>query len=424
MNNWLIVVISLVFSAFFSGMEIAFITSNKLKIELDKNKGLFAAKILSEFFRNPSRLLGALLLGNNIALVVYGIAMARILGPVIHTIFSDEYSSEFIILIFQTIISTLLILITGEFIPKALFRINSNRILNFLAIPVKIYYWIFYPFIHSIVWISEFILEKIFRLKLIHQDYPFSPVDLDNYIKEFSRDGKEITEARQEIQMLQNAIDFRKVKLRECMVPRTDITAIEQNDSIENLTKCFIDSGHSKVLIFKESVDNIIGFVHSSDIFKKPADILSVTHTIPIIPETMLANNVLSMFINQAKSIAVVVDEFGGTSGIVTIEDIIEEIFGEIEDEFDVEEMIEKQINANEFILSARLEIDYLNKKYQFNLPEPDDYETLGGLIISVHESIPVVNEVIKINTYRFAIIQASESRIDLVHLTVDNKNS
>ncbi len=424
MDNWLIVLISLVFSAFFSGMEIAFITSNKLKIELDKNKGLFAAKILSEFFDNPSRLLGALLLGNNIALVVYGIAMARILGPVILTILSPEYSSEFIILILQTIISTLLILITGEFIPKALFRINSNRILNFFAIPVKIYYWIFYPFIHSIVWISEFILEKIFRLKLIHQDYPFSPVDLDNYIKEFSRDGKEITEARQEIQMLQNAIDFRKVKLRECMIPRTDITAIDQNDSIENLTKCFIDSGHSKVLIFKESVDNIIGFVHSSDIFKKPADILSVTHTIPIIPETMLANNVLSMFINEAKSIAVVVDEFGGTSGIVTMEDIIEEIFGEIEDEFDVEEMVEKQINAYEFILSARLEIDYLNEKYQFNLPESDDYETLGGLIISVHESIPVVNEVIKINTYRFAIIQASESRIDLVHLTVDNKNN
>jgi CBS domain containing-hemolysin-like protein len=424
MDNWLIVLISLVFSAFFSGLEIAFITSNKLKIELDKNKGLFAAKILSEFFDNPSRLLGALLLGNNIALVVYGIAMARILGTVILTVLSPEYSSEFIILILQTIISTLLILITGEFIPKALFRINSNRILNFLAIPVKIYYWIFYPFIHSIVWISEFILEKIFRLKLIHQDYPFSPVDLDNYIKEFSRDGKEITEARQEIQMLQNAIDFRKVKLRECMIPRTDITAIEQNDSIENLTKCFIDSGHSKVLIYKESVDNIIGFVHSSDIFKNPADILSVTHTIPIIPETMLANNVLSMFINEAKSIAVVVDEFGGTSGIVTMEDIIEEIFGEIEDEFDVEEMIEKQINAKEFILSARLEIDYLNEKYQFNLPESDDYETLGGLIISVHESIPVVNEVIKINSYRFAIIQASESRIELVHLTIDNKNN
>lgn len=424
MDNWLIVIISLVFSAFFSGMEIAFITSNKLKIELDKNKGLFAAKILSEFFDNPSRLLGALLLGNNIALVVYGIAMAAILGPFILSILPPGYSSEFIVLILQTLISTLLILITGEFIPKALFRINSNRVLNFLAIPVKIYYWIFYPFIHFIVWISEFILEKIFRLKLIHQDYPFSPVDLDNYIKEFSRDGKEITEARQEIQMLQNAIDFRKVKLRECMIPRTDITAIEQTDSIENLTKCFIDSGHSKVLIYKESVDNIIGFVHSSDIFKKPADILSVTHTIPIIPETMLANNVLSMFINQAKSIAVVVDEFGGTSGVVTMEDIIEEIFGEIEDEFDVEEMVEKQINANEFIFSARLEIDYLNEKYKFNLPESDDYETLGGLIINVHESIPPVNEIIKINSYRFAIIQASESRIELVHLTVDNRNN
>jgi putative hemolysin len=418
MENWLIVIISLFLSAFFSGSEIAFISSNKLKIELDKNKGLFAAKILSVFFENPSRLLGALLLGNNISLVVYSMAMARILEPTIISMLGPVYASESAVLILQTIISTLFILITGEFIPKVIFRLNSNKILNFLAFPVKIYYWIFYPFIHFVVWLAETILQKLFRLKLVHHDYPFSPVDLDNYIKEFSHNMKEMTEVKQEIQMLQNAIDFRKVKLRECMIPRTEISAIDQNDSIENLTQCFIESGHSKILIYKGTVDNIIGFVHSSDIFKNPSDILSVTHALPNIPETMLANNVLSMFIREAKSIAVVVDEFGGTSGVVTMEDIIEEIFGEIEDEFDVEQQIEKQISPNEFIFSARLEIDYLNEKYKLNLPESDDYETLGGLIIYVHESIPSVDEEIKINSFRFKISQASESRIELVKLT------
>jgi CBS domain containing-hemolysin-like protein len=423
MNNWLIVFVSLLFSAFFSGMEIAFVSSNKLKIELDKNKGLFAAKILSEFFKNPSKILGALLLGNNISLVIYGIAMADILEPLIINIFSPAYPSEFVILVLQTLISTLLILIAGEFIPKALFRIDPNRILNFFALPVKLYYWIFYPFIHFIVWISEFMLNHIFRLKLIHQNYSFSPIDLDNYLKEFSIERKEESEVKQEIQMLQNAIDFRKVKLRECMVPRTEITALEKDDSIENLKKCFIDSGHSKILVYHDTVDNIIGFVHSSDLYKNPLKISSITHSLPIIPETMLANNVLSMFIREHKSIAVVVDEFGGTSGIVTMEDIIEEIFGEIEDEYDIEELVEKQIKENEFIFSARLEIDYLNEKYNLHMPESDEYETLGGFIINIHESIPVVNDIIIKNPFRFVITQASDTRIELVHLIIESKN-
>jgi len=422
MNNWSIVTISLIFSAFFSGLEIAFVSSNKLKIELDKNKGLFSAKILSVFFKEPSKILGALLLGNNIALVIYSIAMADILKPVIISSFAPAQPTEFIMLVLQTVISTLLILITGEFIPKALFRINPNRLLKLLALPLKLYYWIFYPIIHFIVWISEFILNHIFRLKLVHHNYSFSPTDLDHYLKEFAIEKKEESDVQQEIQMLQNAIDFRNVKLRECMVPRTEITAIARSESVEDLRKCFIDTGHSKVLVYDETLDNIIGFVHSSDLFKNPQSIGSVTHTIPIIPETMLANNVLSMFIREHKSIALVVDEFGGTSGIVTMEDIIEEIFGEIEDEFDVEELTEKKIKENEYLFSARLEIDYLNEKYNLHLPESDEYETLGGFIINIHESIPSVNEIIIKGKFRFLITEASDTRIETVHLTIDSK--
>jgi CBS domain containing-hemolysin-like protein len=422
MDNWTIVIISLIFSAFFSGMEIAFVSSNKLKIELDKNKGLFSAKILSVFFKEPSRILGALLLGNNIALVMYGIAIADILRPAIISSFAPSHPTEFIVLVLQTIISTVLILITGEFIPKALFRINPNRSLSLFALPLKLYYWLFYPIIRVIVWISEFILKYVFRLKLIYLNYSFSPTDLDHYLREFAIEKKEESDVQQEIQMLQNAIDFRNVKLRECMVPRTEITAIALSDTIEDLRKCFINSGHSKILVYEETVDNIIGFVHSSDLFKNPQSISAVAHTIPIIPETMLANNVLTMFIREHKSIALVVDEFGGTSGIVTMEDIIEEIFGEIEDEFDVEELTERKIKDNEYLFSARLEIDYLNDKYNLHLPASDEYETLGGFIINIHESIPSVNEIILKDKFRFLIAEASDTRIETVHLFIDAK--
>jgi len=250
----------------------------------------------------------------------------------------------------------------------------------------------------------------------------FSPADLDHYLKEFAIEKKEESDVKQEIQMLQNAIDFRKVKLRECMVPRTEITAISVSESVADLRKCFIDSGHSKILVYDETVDNITGFIHSSDLFKNPQSISSVTHTIPIIPETMLANNVLSMFIGEHRSIALVVDEFGGTSGIVTMEDIIEEIFGEIEDEFDTEEMTEKVIKENEYLFSARLEIDYLNEKYNFHLPESEEYETLGGFIINIHESIPSVNEMIISEPFQFLVVQATDTRIELVHMTIDPK--
>jgi CBS domain containing-hemolysin-like protein len=421
MNEIYIVILTILFSAFFSGTEIAFVSSNKLKIELDKNKGLFSAKILGYFVKNPSKLLGTLLLGNNIALVIYGIFMARMLEPKIEQMLGPQYSSEFLVLLIQTIISTIIILITAEFIPKVLFRLKSNSILNVLALPVNMLYWIFYPVIHSLVSIAESSLSKIFRMNLVNDEYAFTPVDLDNYIKEFTQDKNEEAEVKQEIQMLQNAIGFKIVKLRECMVPRTEITALEVNESVELLKNTFIESGHSKILIYEESIDNIIGFVHSSAMFNKPEKIKPIIRTIPVFPETILAENVLNSFIKEHKSIAIVVDEFGGTSGIVTMEDIMEEIFGEIEDEYDMEELIEKKISDTEYLFSARHEIDFINENYQLNLPESEDYETLGGLIIKIHESIPANNEEIIFPPFRFIIEEASEARIELVKLIIGN---
>ncbi|RLD62370.1 MAG: hemolysin [Bacteroidetes bacterium] len=421
MNNWIIVLVTLLFSALFSGLEIAFASSNKLKIELDKNKGLFSAKVLATFVKTPSRLLGTLLLGNNVSLVIYGFSMAKILEPLIIDFFGPNVR-EFTVLITQTIISTIIILITAEFIPKILFRINPNNTLNFFAIPIKLFYWMLYPFIYFMIASSEFILKNIFRIKLNTQEYSFSPVDLDNYLKEFSPVNDDKNEPPQEIQMFQNAIDFRSIKLRECMVPRTELATLEESGSLKELKEMFSNSGFSKILIFKNSIDNIIGFVHSSDLFKKPKSIASITRTIPIVHETMFANDVLTMFINEHKSIALVVDEFGGTSGMVTMEDIIEEIFGEIEDEFDIEENVEKQINENEYLFSARLEIDYINEKYKLGLPEGDDYETLGGLIIKIHESIPVINDQIRQSPFIFIITGATQTHVEQVKLILEER--
>ncbi len=418
MDIWLII-ITLLLSAFFSGTEIAFISSNKLKIEVDKSKGMLSAKFLSDFTKTPSKFIGALLLGNNIALVIYGIAMAKLLEPVIINILPLHLSTEFVMLIIQTIISTLIILFIAEFIPKALFRIYPNKILNFFAIPVKLFYMIFYPIIYVFIGFSEFVLKQLFRIKLAHKKYNFSPIDLDEYVKEFIKDDDNEDELNQEIQMFQNAIDFRNVKLRECMIPRTEIVALDENESIDVLKQNFISTGHSKILIYNESIDNIIGYTHSYEMFKNPSSIKSILKSVIIVPETMLANKVLSMMIQQHKSIAVVVDEFGGTSGMITMEDIIEEIFGEIEDEYDVEELIEKQIKNNEYIFSARLEIDYLNEKYKLKLPESDDYETLAGLMLHYHEKIPKNGEQIIVRHFIFNILLASQTRVEQIHLKI-----
>jgi len=424
MDNTIIIIIStLLLSGFFSGMEIAFVSSSRLKQEIDIKRRLLPARILSIFYKNPSRFIGALLLGNNISLVIYGIAMAQLLQPLIISTIPPVIETEFVILLLQTIISTIIILITAEFLPKILFRINPNAILQFFAIPVWLFYYLFYPLIFLYIGTAELLLKYVFRLKLSNEPYSFSSVDLDEYVNNFkpvSKSGtEEIEEVSHNIQMIQNAIDFKNVKLRECMVPRTEIKAVELYDKIEKLNVLLTKTGHSKILVYDESIDNIVGYVHARDLFTNPTSIKSVLRPIEMFPETMAANELLSGLIKSKKSIAVVLDEFGGTSGIITIEDVIEEIFGEIEDEFDIDDNREKKISETEFLFSSRLEIDYLNEKYDFELPVSEEYETLGGLIISYHESIPAIKEQITFENYKFTVLKASENRIEEVKFEI-----
>lgn len=421
MDNWTIIIITLILSGFFSGIEIAYVSSNRLKIELDKSKGIYNARIIASFATKPSKFIGTLLLGNNIALVLYGIAMANILTPWFSKIYIQPFDTEFFILISQTIIATLIILVTAEFLPKILFRIRPNAILNFFAVPIKVIYYILYPFVFLFIGFSEFILRKLFRVVFNTEDYSFSPIDLGDYVKEFTQGDNDDSEISQEIQIFQNAIDFQNIKLRECMSPRTEIIALDENDTVELLRSRFIQTGHSKILIYRENIDNIIGYTHSYDMFKKPATIREILRSIIIVPETMLANKVLSMMLIENKSVAVVVDEFGGTSGMITMEDVIEEIFGEIEDEHDIEDLIEKQIQSDEFLFSGRLEIDYLNEKYNLSIPTSDEYETLAGYILHHYENIPLMNESMKIHNFHFKIVQAEKNRIELVNLKISN---
>ncbi|MEI6822318.1 MAG: hemolysin family protein [Bacteroidota bacterium] len=422
MSDGLLIVVTLLLSAFFSGMEIAFISANKLKIEVDKNNGLFSAKIVSRFIKTPSKFIGAMLVGNNIALVIYGIIMARILEPAISNILPQSFHSSIVILIIQTVIATLLILITSEFLPKVIFRINANFILNLLAIPATICYYFLYPIVFVFVGVSEYILKHWFKVKFLHQDIPFTLIDVDNYIDEFTRDNLELSEIKQELQMFQNAIDFKSVKIRECMIPRNEIVAIDINDTIAELKDKFIETSLSRILIYEGTIDNITGFVHSHDILKNPDKINKVIKPIIYVPETLLANNLLTMFTEKRMSVAVVVDEFGGTSGMITTEDVIEEIIGEINDEYDVDELTEKKIADDEYIFAGRLEIDYLNDKYQLNLPESEDYETLAGLIIHYKESIPDLDDEIITDNFIFKILEASETKIEKVNLKIKNK--
>ena len=331
-NEWLIIIM-LLLSAFFSGMEIAFVSSSRLKQELDLKRKILPARILYIFYANPSRFIGALLLGNNIALVIYGIAMAKQLEPVIIDVLPLQYHSELIILLIQTVVSTLIILITAEFIPKILFRINPNSILKFFAFPVWLFYFIFYPIIIFFIGLAEFILKKIFRLQLDNGNYQFTMIDLEEYVKEYKQTAEQTEEMDPELQMIQNAIEFKHVKLRECMVPRTEIKALDINEDIHTLQNLFTETGHSKILIYKKTIDNLIGYVHSYDLFTKPKEIYNIIKKIDVYPETMNASDLLNGMIKKHKSVAIVLDEFGGTSGMVTLEDIIEEIFGEIEDE-------------------------------------------------------------------------------------------
>ncbi len=418
MNHFILIAISTVISsAFFSGMEIAFITANRLKIELDKKNRLFSGKVLSGFQNNPADFISTMLLGNTVSLVIYGIAMAQILEPYIRDVLPLSFNSDFIVMILQTIISTLLILFVAEFTPKVLFRINPNRVLRVFILPLFLTYYLLYPIQFIFIEISEFILQYIFRLKFNTEKYEFSAADLNHYVREYAISDAENEKHLPEMQMFQNAIEFSFTKVRECMIPRNEIVAIEENDSLTELNEKFVKSGHSKILVYRKHIDHIIGYVHSFDMFGMPRTIKSILKPILIVPQTMLAKEILRMFIAQHKSIAIVVDEFGGTSGMISLEDLIEEITGEINDEFDVPELTEKHVAENEYIFAGRLEIDYLNSKYPLDIPENSEYETLAGYILSHVERIPEPNEKIDISPYEITILKASNNRIDLVGL-------
>jgi CBS domain containing-hemolysin-like protein len=328
-------------------------------------------------------------------------------------------SSEFYVLLFQTILATLLILVVAEFIPKVLFRIQPNGLLKTFSVPIWLFYYLFYPVIFLFIWISELILKGVFRLKISPEGYTFSAIDLNEYVQDLNAREDTDQAFNQEIQMIQNAMGFKHVKLRDCMVPRTEIVALEINEQPDVLRKLFTETGHSKIMIYEQSIDNILGYVHAYDMFIKPASIRDVLRKVEIFPETSTAKKALNAFIIKHKSVAVVVDEFGGTSGMITMEDIIEEIFGEIEDEYDVDEVVEKKISDKEFIFSARLEIDYLNDKYNLKIPESEEYETLAGFILHHFGSIPEVSDQIEIAPFLFKILQATENRLEEVKLTV-----
>jgi len=413
MDSIIIILISLLCSAFFSGMEIAFITSNKLRLELEKKQGTFPSRITSVFTGNPGQYIATMLVGNNIALVVYGITMAVILEPQIQKFISSEVS----VFIIQTIIATLLILITAEFLPKAIFRLKPNLILNALSVPVMAFYILLYPISKSIIGLGNFLMKYVLGTDVSQDDKKsvFGKVDLDHFVKESQNDFNEEDNLKNDIKLFQNALDFSTIKLRECMVPRPEIAAFEIDTPIVEVKQSFIETGYARILIFKDSIDNIIGYINSKDFFKNPRSIRSMLNRIIIVPETMVAHKLLSLFIKEKKSVAVVVDEFGGTAGMVTIEDIMEEIFGEIEDEHDTVDLEEKQLSENEFVFSGRFEIDYLNDKYNLGIPKAEDYETLAGFIIFHHESIPKINQKVTIRPFLFEIIKVSRINADRI---------
>lgn len=410
--NLIYVLVAILFSAFFSGMEIAFISANRLKIELEKKQGDFSAKILSGFIQKPASFIGTMLIGNNIALVIYSMAMAMLLEPFILV----YTSSEGVLLLVQTLISTIIVLFFAEFLPKALLRINPNFALKFAAIPLKVIYLVLFPLTYVTTLLSNGIL-KLFRVDVSQSNLAFSKIDLEHFVLDIQERQEKGEEIEHEIQIFKNALDFTDVKARECMIHRTEIIAMDIDDSIDELKEKFIETELSKILIYRGSIDNIIGYVHSLELFKKPESIKSILLPVSIVPESMPASEILKQFINQRRSMAVVVDEFGGTSGVITTEDIIEEIFGEIEDEHDVEELIELQVDDDTFLFSAKTEIDYINDKYKLNLPESEEYETLGGLIFYKHESIPEKDEIITISNYRFKIEEVSNNKIELIRV-------
>ena len=399
-------------------------SSNKFHIEIENKKGNFAYQLLSQLVKKPSRFIATMLVGNNIALVIYGMFMPELLNP--YFLMLEPYfpaiSNEYVLLLFQTIVSTIIILVTAEFLPKAVFNTYSTRLLEFFALPSYLFYWFFYIIVSLMIGVSNFVMKYILRAGEEQGRQAFDKVDLDNYIKERTESSSQYEEEEDpEIQIFRNALGFSEQKAREFMIPRTEIVAMSVDEEITVLTEKFIESNLSKILIYKESIDNIIGYVHSFELFKKPKDIRSILRPVSFIPESMTANEILNSLIRDRRSIAIVLDEFGGTSGLITVEDVVEELFGEIDDEHDVEELIDSKISDVEFRFSARQEIDFINEKYNLDLPESDNYSTLGGLILNHLESIPERGEVLYLEPFIIKIEEVSNSKIELVHLKVSN---
>jgi|WetSurSiteA1Bulk_404760.scaffolds.fasta_scaffold00580_3 CBS domain containing-hemolysin-like protein len=416
MNQALVILLSLLLAAFFAGMEIAFLASNKLRLELERKQGLFSSRIIGIFQERSGQYIATIQLGNNIAIVIYGIFMARWLEPAI----SRVGFTEFGVLAIQTLLSTLIVLVVAEFLPKALVRINPNLALRFMSFPLLLVFIVLYPISGLTHRLSNLILKSILRLDSVNQydNMVFGKVDLNHLIDESQdKKGDANSEEKDEIKLFQNALDFSNVKVRDCMIPRTEIVALNVKDSIDDLRQRFVETGFSKILIYDENIDNMIGYVTSKELFKNPPSVTSMMIQVSYIPETMPANKLLKKFIQEHRSVAVVVDEFGGISGMLTIEDIMEEIFGEIDDEHDVDEFIEKNPDKGQYIFSGRLEIDYLNEKYNLNLPESEEYDTLAGYIIFQHQNIPKLNDKIVTEKYEIRILKVSRTRIELVQL-------
>ncbi len=423
----IIIIVSLLFSAFFSGMEIAYVSSNKIHIELEKKQNGLLAKILTKLTSKPSKFIATMLIGNNIALVIYGFYMGDLLMSWFQGLSINNNFLSYLItdlsLLTQTIISTLIILVTAEFLPKVFFQIYSNLLLKVLAFPAYVFYVIFSLISDFVIWISDMVLKVFFKTDGDKIQLAFTKVELGNYISEQMESVEEDDDVDSEIQIFQNALEFSEVKSREVMIPRTELMAVEIHDSVKSLNELFTSTGYSKILVYKNTIDDILGYVHSFDLFKKPKSIKSMIMPVEFVPETMLAKDVLNVLIKKRKSMSVVLDEYGGTSGIMTVEDIVEELFGEIEDEHDSIELLEEKINETKFHLSARLDVDYLNETYKLGLPENENYETLGGLIVNSTEEIPEQNEKVQIENFLFTILEVSNTKIDVVSLHVLNQD-
>lgn len=411
------IVISMLLSAFFSGMEIAFVSSNRMLVEMDKEKDGIPQRCLSLFYRNPNGFVSTMLVGNNIVLVIYGILFARIFDT---TLFASYSESTRVLL--DTILSTLIVLFTGEFFPKTLFKSNPNKLLTIFAPLAYIFYIILWPISRFSTLLSKGILRVIgIKMDKSKDDGFFTKVDLDNLVQSSIENARSDDEIEEEVKIFQNALDFSDRKVRDCMIPRTEINAVEQSCSVEELQQMFIESGNSKILVYDSDIDHIIGYIHSSEMFNNPKDWRDKILEMPFVPETMAAHKLMQIFLQQKKSIGVVIDEFGGTSGIVCLEDIVEEIFGEIEDEHDSTKYVAEKHGDNEYVLSARLEIDKVNEMFNLDLPENDDYMTVGGMILHYYQSIPKLNEIVKIGKFSFKIIKNTMTKIELVRLKIED---